>query len=41
MFSSAWFRFGWLLIAVGLLTAAIQPAMSHEPQAYGERLVAQ
>lgn len=41
MFSSAWFRFGWLLIAVGLLTAAIQPATSPEPQAYGQRLVAQ
>ncbi len=41
MLSSAWFRFGLLLAAVGLFTAATTPAMGREPRAYGQRLVAQ
>ena len=41
MLSSAWFRFGMLLAAAGLFTVTTMPAMSREPRAYGQRLVAQ
>ena len=41
MLSSAWFRFGLLLTALGLFTAANTPAEGSEPRAYGQRLVAQ
>jgi hypothetical protein len=41
MLTSAWFRFGLLLAAVGMFTAATKPAMGSEPIAYGQRLVAQ
>jgi len=41
MLSSAWFRFGLLLTAVGLFAVATTPAMGREPPAYGQRLVAQ
>ncbi len=41
MLSSAWFRFGLLLAAVGLFMAATTPALGRDPRAYGQRLVAQ
>ena len=41
MLGSAWFRFGLLLAATGLLTLAITPAIGREPRAYGHQLVAQ
>jgi len=41
MLGSVWFRFGLLLLAAGLLTLAITPAMGREPRAYGRELVAQ
>lgn len=41
MFSSAWVRFGLLLVAAGFIAAATTPAISREPRAYGQRLVAQ
>jgi hypothetical protein len=41
MFSSAWFRIGLLLAAVGLFATATTPAMGREPRAFGQRLVAQ
>jgi hypothetical protein len=41
LFGSAWFRFGLLLAAAGLLTLAITPAVGREPRAYGRQLVVQ
>lgn len=41
MLNGVWVRFGLLLAAVGLFTAAAKPAIGREPRAYGQRLIAQ